>query len=497
MRTRIPYLALLAAGALGALAAPASAAPTETHITSPVDPAYITYPVTGAASLAVTGTSNAKNDKVDLRCDGTIALVLKANVATNANGAFGTTVSAATMAKLAGQSCVLRAVPVNKTSTSSHFAGTRLLVGDVKVGTAKNGAVIDYRVRAPQLTGRGVYSSAGHCGLEGSATFSPGYTASADIFNCAARLANTIGARSAIQVDGVNAYTPYGAATLFATAGSLPGLTPLTVSVTTDPLTGNLTIRESEVILRCAPDAVTFPANAATCTSLTPAGVRLDRTVTQSQNGRVSSIIDSWTSVDGKAHKLNTVYENSSTGGAAFQFPWIAPVYTLYSTAYLVPAAPTAPFTYFVKYASAGDNDSHHDIGAAVTQLAPEATAFKSSNSLWVQENRTVPTTGALTMGFAFAWGSTNLEIAAASAAVQPTLATPCVVPRALNQTIAQARDTFRTAGCQLGTTTKQPSTKFKKFTVKAQTSKTGATVPNGTKINITVSSGPPKKTSK
>ena len=55
---------------------------------------------------------------------------------------------------------------------------------------------------------------------------------------------------------------------------------------------------------------------------------------------------------------------------------------------------------------------------------------------------------------------------------------------------VAQARDTFRKAGCQLGTIVHQPSTKFKKFRIKAQTSRTGATVPAGTKINITVAWG-------
>src|ERR1700733_4272002 len=100
MRTRISITALLAIGALG-------------------------------------GTSNGKTDKVDIRCDGTIALVLKASVTPNAAGTFGTTISAATMAKLAGQSCVLRAVPAGHASTSSHYAGPRLLIGDIRTITNK------------------------------------------------------------------------------------------------------------------------------------------------------------------------------------------------------------------------------------------------------------------------------------------------------------------------------------------------------------------------
>jgi hypothetical protein len=496
MRNRHSIRALLAVGALGVFAGPALAAPTATRITSPVDPAYITFPSTGATSLVVTGTSNGKTAKVDLRCDGTVGLVVKASVAPDAAGNFSTTISAATMAKLVAQSCVLRAVPANHTSTSPSFAGVRLLVGDVRLipikGGPGNGGVIDYRVRAPQVAGRGMYASAGTCGVYGSATFSAGFTTSADVFTCAARLANTIGARSAIQVDGVNSFTTVGAATLFAHSLDLPGLTPLTVAVSTDPATGTLTIRESDVILKCAPDQTTWPVNPATCTSFVPAGVRLDRTITQSQNGRLAAVIDSWTSTDGKAHKLDTVYENGSTLGAGFSFPWLSPQVTIYSPGYLVPPAPTSPLAYSVKYASAEDGNTHHDQGVAVVQLAPTALAFKSATSLWVQEDRTVPASGPLTMGFAYGWGSSAAEVSALGAAVLPTLTLPCVVPRALNQTIAQARDTFRKAGCQLGSVAKQPSTKFKKFHIKAQTSRTGATVPAGTKINITVAWGAP-----
>ena len=494
MRNRIPLSVVLAIGALGVLAGPALAWPSETRITTPADPAFITYGSAGAASLAIGGVSNGKTAKVDIRCDGTTSLLLKANVTPNSAGAFGTTISAATMARLAGQYCVLRAVPANHVSTSPHYAGPRLLIGDLRLITNKVGAVIDYRVRAPQINGRGVYSSAGSCGLMGSATFSPGYTTSDDVFTCAARLANTIGARSALQVDGVNSYATTAAATLFPGSSSLAGIQPLVVAVSTDPATGNQTIRESQVIVKCAPDQTTWPVNPATCTSFTPAGVRLDRSITQSGNGRLASVIDSWTSIDGKAHRVNAVYENGSVGGAAFNFPWLSSVFTLYTPNYLVPPSPTSPLTYYVKFASASDGDAHHDLGAATVQLSPLAMAFKSTTSLWVQEDRTVPASGALTMGFAYAWGNTAAEILSSAARVQPTLALPCVVPRALNMSIAEARDTFRKAGCQLGGVRTQPSKKFKKYHIKSQTSRTGATVPNGTAISVIVSAGAPKK---
>jgi hypothetical protein len=61
MRTRPTVIALLALAAFGAVAGPATAAPTQTKITLPADPSYITYPATGPSGLAVTGTSNGKS----------------------------------------------------------------------------------------------------------------------------------------------------------------------------------------------------------------------------------------------------------------------------------------------------------------------------------------------------------------------------------------------------------------------------------------------------
>jgi PASTA domain len=500
MRTRTSVAALCAIGALCALAGPAIAAPTATKITLPADPSYITYPATGASGLAVTGTSNGKTAKVDLRCDGTIAIVLKAGVIPNASGVFSTTISAINMAKVAGQSCVLRAVPAGA-KASTPFVGPRLLVGDVRLITVKggpsNGAVVDYRVRAPQLTGRGIYSSIGSCGVQGSATFSPTYTVSTDIFACAGRLANTIGAQSAIQVDGVNAYTSEGAASLFTGSANIPGLTPLAVAVSTDPATGNLTIRESEVIVKCAPDQTTWPVNPTTCTSFAPAGVRLDRTITQGRDGRLASVIDTWTSTDGQAHKLSTTYENGSISGAAFWFPWLTSKYTLYDAGNLVPPSATSPFSYLVDYASASDNDTKHSQGSALVQLAPEAMAFRSGSSLWVKEVRTVPPTGGLTIGLAYIWGTTTAEVMASAAAVQTSLTLPCVVPRTLGLTVPQARDSLRKNGCVLGSIVHEISSKVKKFRVKAQAPKAGLTVPNGTKVTVTISDGPHKPVAK
>ena len=73
---------------------------------------------------------------------------------------------------------------------------------------------------------------------------------------------------------------------------------------------------------------------------------------------------------------------------------------------------------------------------------------------------------------------------------MQPTLTLPCVVPRTLGLTLPQARDSLRKAGCQAGSIVHEISGKVKKYRVKAQAPKAGLTVPNGTKVTVTISDG-------
>jgi beta-lactam-binding protein with PASTA domain len=96
-------------------------------------------------------------------------------------------------------------------------------------------------------------------------------------------------------------------------------------------------------------------------------------------------------------------------------------------------------------------------------------------------------------MGNAYVWGTSTAEVLASAAAVQATLTLPCVVPRTLGKTLPQARDSFRKAGCQIGSIVHEISGKVKKYHVKAQALKAGLTVPNGTKVTVTLSDGPRK----
>ena len=277
-------------------------------------------------------------------------------------------------------------------------------------GGPSNGAIVDYRVRAPQLAGRGVYASIGNCGVEGSATFSATFVTSADIFTCSGRLANTIGAQSAIQVDGANSFASAGAASLFTApvpSANLPGLTPIALAVSTDPATGNTTIRESEIIVKCAPDATTWPVNPATCTSFAASGVRLDRTITQGRDGRLASVIDTWASTDGQpAQAERRPTRTARPAAPAFQFPWLTQ--GVDAVRHEQPRAAIADVAVQLpREVRLGGRQRHEArAGGAIVQLAPEAMAFRSNSSLWVKEVRTVPATGSLTIGNAYVWGT-------------------------------------------------------------------------------------------
>ena len=203
--------------------------------------------------------------------------------------AFGTTIPAATMAKLARP--VLRPArrPGRITPRRARSSrAPRLLVGDLRLITNKTGAVIDYRVRAPQINGRGIYSSAGSCGLLGSATFSselhdlgrrlhlrrPPRQHDRRALGAAGRRRELLTPRRRQRRSSARRARPRRAAAADGRREHRPG-------------DGRPDDPRVQVIVKCAPDQATWPVNPATCTSFMPAGVKLDRSITQ--NGTVGS----------------------------------------------------------------------------------------------------------------------------------------------------------------------------------------------------------------
>src|SRR5262249_44687881 len=117
--------------------------------------------------------------------------------------------------------------------------------------------------------------------------------------------------RSELQVDGANALSPAQAASLNSTAS--PGFPALTSSYSVDPATGNLTINESDQLVKC-PDA-TYPPTPVTCPSFLSTGVRVDRTITQESDGHLVFITDTYVSTDAQPHTLDLLPQNDQYFG--------------------------------------------------------------------------------------------------------------------------------------------------------------------------------------
>ena len=187
---------------------------------------------------------------------------------------------------------------------------------------------------------------------------------------------NTAG-RAGLLVDRVNTFTPFGAATLFPGSANALGLLASQSSVSTDPSTGNILIRETENMLRCSPDPTRCrPRRRPARPSSRPA-CRLDRVIVQQGDGRQALVTDTWSATDGRHHEIDVFYEHRLGGSApVVSFPW-AGGFTSYPPDYTQKPPPTAPFSFFTRAsASAVDGDPANPQGAITLQDRPTDPAL-------------------------------------------------------------------------------------------------------------------------
>jgi hypothetical protein len=317
-------LLALAAGLIGASAAQATI--TSSSITTPTDP---TFMLESPNNVTVSGTTNSSapgSDEVDIDCyeDNGSTVLSSDPVATsvhlNGSGAFSTTVTAETIydnTPTDDSECRLRAVPAGTTPSGAGlaaFAGPRVGADEVTPYTIASGpnigAIWEYYILAQRIGGGDDFDGLGSCGLSDSflmdaATF--GLEDSQGFF-CNDFLANPadVGpSRSGALVDGHNAYPPHAAYYINNQATGFPALA-FTAAIT-NPVTGDLTITDSEPLVECAGDP--FPANAGNCPSFTPSGVQDHRTITQTHDGHIVLIDDQYSSTDGHTHTLNLLLQ--------------------------------------------------------------------------------------------------------------------------------------------------------------------------------------------
>ncbi len=294
-------------------------------------------------AFTVSGTTENIAGKIALRCyfgsGGEFpAYTTLVEEVTLKGGAFSVTVEPESL-PLAP--CVLRAVPVGNKElhppgTASEeatdpFKGPRI-VGSLFAVDSEHNVAYDYELEANTFSGYLDIHSVGSCGQEGREPYPSNlYTPetldfSSGLFDCNAALygEDASAARSELQIDGANAYSPASAQALEKALKLfvvLPGAPEVTVTKTY--AAGLVTVHEVDPIVKCSYAPVV--GRAPVCTGFVPTGVALERTWQTSAGNQVASMTDTWRSTDGAAHSLNAIYdqrtENGGTEGGAYEFP--------------------------------------------------------------------------------------------------------------------------------------------------------------------------------
>ena len=190
------------------------------------------------------------------------------------------------------------------------------------------------------------------------------------------------------------------------------------------------------------------------CPSFVDSGVRLDRTIVQSNDGHLATITDHFVSVDGKPHTVDTLtvnaqYFNGNGEKVEYRFPG--------QTGYFKPvgkqvvAFPDAtPGTIYAKVEGSPDGTTSTGRGAIVFADPSSPATFiepnNSSNEFHLHQTATIPAGGSVTKRFAYAQAYSQAEVEAlahqAEAAFQSTPApapTPTPTPTPVRPTPAPA----------------------------------------------------------
>lgn len=437
-RGRIASLLLIAAVAALALASSASAAITSSQITSPTSPAFGIYDENAPNTIAVTGTTTGGTsgvDEVNLDCfSGSQDLHLAIGVPLASDGSFS--VPAADLNNISYELCRLRAVPTGAVpSDLAPFAGPLAAVGHKRTEIIESGPNLgkpyDYFLYAQQLSAADSYYSLSNCGLAGGYLYNANLERTTSTFACNDWFwsyenyeEESASTRSQIQVDGANAYAPSVAEEeINPEAGGLPAIS---YSYSQDPLNGNLTITESEPLVKC-PDPA-YPPTTASCASFIGTGVRVERTIEQTNDGHLVTISDRYASTDSQPHNLDLLPQNDQRFGQfpvengeaiGYRFPGEGSFHVRHDGE-SVAFGGEAPGTVFIKVEGAEDGDESTGRGAIVFDRPASPATFNfvrsEESGFYFHQAATVPAGGSSAFRFAYAQGYGDAEVAALAA---------------------------------------------------------------------------------
>lgn len=452
MRRALCSLALLNC-CLGGAAQPAGATVISSSVSVSVPPGtyLLDDRVAPSETIHVTGTTLGSGN-IDLNCyAGPGWRTLAADVP--ASG--GTFSFSGSMKPIAGETCVLRAVPAGDSNAyvpgfGAPFNGPTLAIGYLDEAHTGGGALERYDLFAPQLQGAFEYRSLGACTIAVGIPYDLTTLESTPSDTCDAALGSENGApgvpgvaaptRSELHVDGANAYV---AGSVPGVAAADPGFPSLTYGFVRDPTTGDTSVDESDQVVRCNPGG-SFPPTSGNCTSLVPTGITVQMHIAQARGGRSATVIQRFVSTDGLSHGIDLLERNEFSdpfGDGELNFPWSGHGLQPYGAAGEVVPGPqgNGPGSFFAKgSASAVDGSEQSAQGAVTFSNPPDSVRVagattNGSGSSWVELHyvRTVPAGGAVPLGFtysnAFFASEVSSDATAAEAGFRPsvTIGTP------------------------------------------------------------------------
>jgi hypothetical protein len=341
-------------------------------------------------------------------------------------GSFALVVS---LGPVRGQACRLALVPgdrVPRGAAAAAFQGPAISVSEQQ-SSATKGNEYNYYVLSGALTWSFALGSLGSstlscttatpfgrcgCPVVDSFATDPITLGSFPLFAgsaCLPQAAGT-GARSALQIDGANAYPPASIPDLAAE----PGFEALDYSAEFDPSHDTVTITDTEPLMVCDPPGG-YPPAAAACPSLHDSGVQVQQTAALLPGGQVTRVSQRFASVDGKAHAIDALFAQSvqaPVAGAQPGFEFAGQTaFAPHGAPDAFAAFPPAPSSILVLASTTAPPAESNPIGAITFQRPPASASFTSppgaqTATVAMHYADVVPAGGAVVYAWAFSQAS-------------------------------------------------------------------------------------------
>ena len=161
--------------------------------------------------------------------------------------------------------------------------------------------------------------------------------------------------------------------------------------------------------------------------------MKLERTTTTSDGGRVVTLTDTWSSTDGQAHSLDLLYDDFvgvlalDNGNAGYEFPGQSS-FSQSSPGSDVPGPSNVPGSILVRTnVTKPDGDPNEAAGAITFGKAPSEFRFPSNNEFEEHNLVLVPAGGSASLSYIYSVGYSVADVSALALAAQDRFEPPSV----------------------------------------------------------------------